>query len=75
MKAKVTYASGLMLIISCYDNQPMLLMEWLAAQKTNKLHKVIKDPNRDTLKIRLNSASREDFDNCAEYINLNSSGQ
>lgn len=64
-----------MLVISAYDNHPMLLLEWLAEQKVNKMHKVIKDPNCNTLKIRLNSATREDFDNCAEYINLNSSGE
>lgn len=64
-----------MLIISAYDNHPMLFMEWLADNPKVKLHKVIKDSNRNQLKIRLNGALVEEFENCAEYINLNSSGQ
>lgn len=73
MKASVKYASGLMLIISKYHNHPMLFMEWLSEQKCDQLHKVIQDPNNDTLKIRLNNYSREEFNNCADYINSNSS--
>ncbi len=75
MKATVKYASGLMLVISKYKNQPMLFLEWLATKNAGKmpLHKVINDEDsRDNgiLKIRMN-LPREEYNECAEYINLN----
>jgi len=71
MKAKVEYRSGLMLIIPRISKAPLLLLEWVSKfpAGVNVIHKVI-DNQDSVLKIRLN-VSGEDYDKCAEYINLN----
>ena len=71
MKATVKYNSGLMLVIPKMTNAPMLFLEWLSRFNagTNILHKVIENEDGVT-KVRLN-CSKEQYQECAEYINAN----
>lgn len=71
MKAKIKYNSGLILVIPKMTNAPMLFLEWLSKFNAgeNILHKVIENEAGIT-KIRLNCI-REQYQECADYINAN----
>jgi len=70
-KSKVTYASGLMLIVPKENNAPILFLEWMAMKNAgqNILHKVI-NTDDNCLKIRLNLI-KEEYQECSNYINAN----
>lgn len=69
-KAVLTYASGLMLILSKNNNSPLLWLEWLADNPRVIVTKVINDRDTETIKVRT-TACRETFEEAVDYINAN----
>lgn len=66
---------GLELVISKYNNHPMLFMEWLADFTSPDLSRVLYRIRQvdDTFRIKLHIPDEEVYEKAAAYIDANSS--
>jgi len=72
MKAKIMYKDGWVLVFPVEGVAPMLFLEWLEgfAPALCPIHKITKDFESETFKVRLNEHKRV-YESAVQFINNN----